>query len=151
MDQEKSNLVAVKTILKQPSVNRPNHSQYQFNQHLFSFSSFGSLFSKNDKVFEHNISLRAKCSSSWKFWICQHSKIKIHTSRLPYHIINMGYWPRLVGYWPSSLLFFLTWLVQESRQSPKCGPNLDTKFCREVFVEFYIYTPTVTPHHVQFF
>ena len=23
----------------------------------------------------------------------------------------------------------------------KCGPNLDTQFCVEVLVEFYIYTP----------
>ena len=23
----------------------------------------------------------------------------------------------------------------------KCGPNLDTLFCVEVFVEFYVYTP----------
>ena len=31
----------------------------------------------------------------------------------------------------------------------KCGPNLDTQFCVEVFVEFYVYT--TTPHHFQFF
>ena len=31
----------------------------------------------------------------------------------------------------------------------KCGPNLDTLFCVEVFVEFYIYT--LTPHCFQFF
>ena len=31
----------------------------------------------------------------------------------------------------------------------KCGPNLDTQFCVEGFVEFYVYT--TTPHNFQFF
>ena len=101
----------------------------------------------------NTISLCAKCSSSWKFWICQLSKIKIHTSKLPYHIINMGYWPRLVGYWLDigQVLYFFFWHIQESRQSPKCGPNLDTKFCREVFVRVLrLYANSDTPPFSMF-
>ena len=31
----------------------------------------------------------------------------------------------------------------------KCDPNLDTLICIEVFVEFFVYTPT--PHHFSMF
>ena len=104
MDQEKSKLVAVKIIHEQPSVNRPSHSQYQFSTCFLLVVLVVSF--RRMKKYLNTISLCAKCSSSWKFWISQLSKIKTHTSRLPYHIINMGYWPRLVGYWSRILAKF---------------------------------------------
>ena len=33
-------------------------------------------------------------------------------------------------------------LREQEGNFSKCGPNLDTQFCVEVFVEFYVYTPT---------
>ena len=35
------------------------------------------------------------------------------------------------------------WVVdlEVSTSGYKCGPNLDTLFCVEVFIEFYVYTP----------